>query len=509
MHRARILVVEDEELVGLAIRTYLESVGYEVPTVVSSGERAIELTEALEPDLVLMDIRLSGALDGIETAARIKDFYHIPVIYLTAYSDSDTLRKAKVTEPYGYVLKPFDERALEASIEMAIHKASLQEELRRSRERLNTILHSMGDGIVVAGMKGMIEYANPTAASLFKITVPASAPLSIARLAKLARSRGEQPTPLPLDEVLGSGRPFSCRDCILVTEDGTRKAVDLNLEPHRDERGFVRGVVLSFRDVSEPRKVQDFIEGELQAAADIHKSLLPTDGSSVGSCRMHGFLFPASFGAGDIYGFHAIDSTTVGLYIVDVVGHGIAAASTALLVSRLLRPETESDRKLSFLGADPRKPREVVAKLNELFHGTAAIFFTICYGVIDLTARRLRLVRAGHPFPILMSADGRLEEIEMGGHAIGLSMNSEPSEADLPFGEGDRLFLYSDGLIDCNDPSMVQFSRQRLVDLVRSTSGDGLSEAVTRVAQQVVSWRGRDSYDDDITFMGVEFGSDR
>src|SRR5271169_44335 len=171
MKKARILVVEDEELVGLAIRTYLESVSYEVPAVVSSGEKAVREVRAMEPDLVLMDIHLTGKMDGIEAAGIIKDSYHVPVIYLTSYSDSDTLEKAKLTEPFGYVLKPFDERALEASIEMALHKSALHEELRRARDRLTTVLQSFGDGIIVAGIKGGVEYINPTAARLLNLTL--------------------------------------------------------------------------------------------------------------------------------------------------------------------------------------------------------------------------------------------------------------------------------------------------------------------------------------------------
>jgi len=505
MNRARILVVEDEELVGLAVRTYLESIGYEVPTVVPSGELAIKEAGALEPDLVLMDIRLSGAIDGIEAAAAIKDSYHIPVIYLTAYSDAETLKKAKATEPYGYVLKPFDERALEASVEMALHKAAVQEELHRSKERFLTILQSMGDGIIVAGMKGFVEYVNSTAATMLKLTLPLPPLTSIVKLLKLTGSRNKEPKALPLDDVLLSGVPASCRDCVIVTADGIRRIVDLNLEPHRDERGVVRGVVVSFRDVSEPRKIQDLVEEELQAAADLRRGLLPSDGTFVGPCRMHAFLFPATFGAGDIYGLHQIDDTHAGFYIVDIVGHGIAAASIALLVSSLLAPNAAQGNALTFLRADPHKPREVVARMNDLFYGYAgAIFFTMCYGVIDLDVRRLHMVRAGHPFPILVHPDGSLEEIEIGCHAIGLASDIEPKEVDLPFAEGDRLFLYSDGLPDCGDPRSVRFSRERLVNLIRDISGDRLPEAIARIAQQVASWRGKESYDDDITLVGVE-----
>ena len=156
MKKARILVVEDEELVGLAISRYLQSRDYDVLPVVSSGEKAVSDSRGLEPDLVLMDIHLVGEMDGIEAASIIADSCHVPVIYLTAYSDAETLQRAKLAEPFGYVVKPFDERTLEASIEMALHKASRQKERLNTRERLSTILQSIGDGIVIATIKGTI-----------------------------------------------------------------------------------------------------------------------------------------------------------------------------------------------------------------------------------------------------------------------------------------------------------------------------------------------------------------
>ena len=130
MEHARILVAEDEELVALAIKRCLEGFGYEVPCVVASGEEAVKKTEALEADLVLMDIHLQGEMNGIDAANLIKDSTRVPVVYLTAYSDADTLEKARLTEPYGFILKPFEERALEATVKMALSRSHAQKEAR-------------------------------------------------------------------------------------------------------------------------------------------------------------------------------------------------------------------------------------------------------------------------------------------------------------------------------------------------------------------------------------------
>ena len=117
MTQTRILVVEDESIVALDIQERLESLGYDVPDTVAAGEKAIVQAGLLRPDLVLMDIHLQGQMDGIEAADHIRRQFGIPVIYLTANADHPTVERAKFTEPFGYVIKPFEERELHTTIE--------------------------------------------------------------------------------------------------------------------------------------------------------------------------------------------------------------------------------------------------------------------------------------------------------------------------------------------------------------------------------------------------------
>jgi CheY-like chemotaxis protein len=127
MAKTRIMVVEDEGIVALNIQGNLEALGYDVPVVVASGEEAIEEAKRTRPDLVLMDIMLEGEMDGVEAAQQIRTRFDIPVVYLTALADDKTLERVKMTAPYGYLLKPFDERELHAAIEVALqrHKAEI------------------------------------------------------------------------------------------------------------------------------------------------------------------------------------------------------------------------------------------------------------------------------------------------------------------------------------------------------------------------------------------------
>ncbi|MGZ7118983.1 MAG: response regulator, partial [Methanobacterium sp.] len=120
MSKVKILVVEDEKIVAIDIKRRLENMNYNVPEIISSGEEAIERAFELSPDLVLMDIVLRGDVDGIKAAQVIIDKYNIPVVYLTAYSDEKTLKRAKITGPFGYIIKPFEDRELHSAIEVAL-----------------------------------------------------------------------------------------------------------------------------------------------------------------------------------------------------------------------------------------------------------------------------------------------------------------------------------------------------------------------------------------------------
>ena len=118
----QIMIVEDEVIVAKNIEKRLKSLGYQVPVVTSTGEDALEKATAADIDLTLMDIRLAGEMDGITTAAALKSRFGIPVIYLTAYTDEPTLQRAKLTQPLGYIRKPFELIDLKIAIEMAVHK---------------------------------------------------------------------------------------------------------------------------------------------------------------------------------------------------------------------------------------------------------------------------------------------------------------------------------------------------------------------------------------------------
>lgn len=137
-----ILITEDESIVAKDIQQSLKKLGYNVVGVCNNGEDAIKTAEETKPDLVLMDIMLKGDMSGIEAADTIRQRLSVPVIFLTAYADESTLAKAKVTEPYGYIIKPFKEIDLHTSIEMALYKHQRESEVKKERDFLYSLVEN-------------------------------------------------------------------------------------------------------------------------------------------------------------------------------------------------------------------------------------------------------------------------------------------------------------------------------------------------------------------------------
>ena len=129
----KILIVEDENIIALNIKKKLKSFGYAIPAIASTGEEAVKMAEIILPDLILMDIMLKGDMDGVEAAEEIRKRFDIPVIYLTAYSDDKVLERAKITEPYAYIVKPFKANDLRSNIEMTLYRHSVEKEVKRKK----------------------------------------------------------------------------------------------------------------------------------------------------------------------------------------------------------------------------------------------------------------------------------------------------------------------------------------------------------------------------------------
>lgn len=163
MSKTKVLIVEDELIVAEDLRKMLKRMGYEVVGMAASGEEALREVEATSPDLVLMDIRIQGPMDGIDVAEHIYAHLDIPVSYLTAYADETTLERAKATMPFGYVLKPFEEHTLRTTIELALYRHRMNRVLKKMDDWHAATLNALKEAVVAADAQGRIFYMNAAA----------------------------------------------------------------------------------------------------------------------------------------------------------------------------------------------------------------------------------------------------------------------------------------------------------------------------------------------------------
>ncbi len=258
MSKTTILIVEDEAIVAADLAGKLRRLGYDVAGTAAKGEDAIALAENLGPDLVLMDIRLEGTMDGIQATEEIRRRIDVPVIYLTAHSDAATLSQAKLTGPFGYILKPFEERELATQIELALYKHQADREIRRQREWLRVTLSSIGDAVIATDGDGRVAFLNPVAESLTGWKAEEAMGLPLQTVFRIVNERTGKSMEGPVSRVLSEGCVVPLANhAAVVTRDGRIVPIEDTAAPILDSAGGVVGAVLVFHDVTRKRRGEE------------------------------------------------------------------------------------------------------------------------------------------------------------------------------------------------------------------------------------------------------------
>jgi PAS domain S-box-containing protein len=511
MTGARIMIVEDEGVVALQIKEALEGMGYSVPGMALTGEEAVAKVLDLEPDLVLMDIQLKGGMTGVEAAGRIRRRLDVPVVYLTAFSDQETLEQAQLTEPYGYVLKPFEERALHAVIQMSLARHRRVRGERETGWWMSAVAASMMEAVVICDPKGYVKFINPAAEALFGRGKADAIDKRLREVVELVDGETRAPVKVPVTEPIFEGRSTVQGNCRVVLPAGAEVPVEFSASPLRSPEGTLFGILYVFRQTSERERIQSLVLRELEELSMVQKRLLPQADAAVPGLRVQWFFKPSAFGGGDSIGFFRLDETHSAFYAADVVGQGILPALFSLLLHTFLSPDVERGGILVEKRCEePRRrvlsPADVVRELNRRFFlaSDSNPYFTLVYGIVDTVTGITHLARAGHPYPILQRASGRIEQVKPEGFAVGLFPKAETAVAEFLLDRGDRLFLYSDGLVEATSAVGERFSSNRLVEIIGREKGRPLAETVQSLGRQVSEWRGADGFDDDVSLVGLE-----
>ncbi len=270
----RILIAEDDIIVAREIESRLKSLGYPVPVIASSGQEAIQKVAATQPHLVLIDIRLKGEMDGVETAAQIQLCFDIPVVYLTPEANEETLQRARITEPFGYVLKPFPSRELHTTIEMALYQHKLENKLKTSEQQLAATLKSINDAMIATDAKGAITFMNPMAEALTGWQQAQALGQELTDVFNLINEETHQPDE-SVTKVLQEGVDVDlAHQSLLVAKDKTESLIAGNVAPIKDGAGNTTGLVVVFRDITERKQTQETLARRVREMEALYETSL-------------------------------------------------------------------------------------------------------------------------------------------------------------------------------------------------------------------------------------------
>lgn len=258
MSKERIYIVEDERIIAIDLQRRLERLGYQVCGISASGEEALPAIDAERPDLVLMDIVLQGAIDGIEVAVKIKKDFNIPVIFLTAYTDMKTLERAKQANPLGYVLKPFKERELATTLEIALFKNVADNRIREKEQLFSAILNSTTDAILVIGKNGEVIFLNPEAEQILEVSDADSKNKLTSELFALFDVDSGEQFQIPL---LGSNmKTLKARNLRLANWKQHSFVVDMTVNRKVSDSDDNPNYIVSFKDISRLHEMTDTLK---------------------------------------------------------------------------------------------------------------------------------------------------------------------------------------------------------------------------------------------------------
>ncbi len=284
----KILIVENDRIVAEDIKSSLKQLGFAVSGIVLSGEDAIRKVKEDTPDLVLMEILLKDEMNGIEAADQIQSQFNIPVVYLTAYADEEVVEKAKVTEPFGYLFKPFKDRELNTVIEIALYKHKMEKKLRDREQWLATTLKSIGDAVIATDKESFVTFMNPVAEALTGWDLKEATGKPLGDVFIIIHEKTRNVVENPVTKVLREGKIVGLANhTLLVSKDGKEIPIDDSGSPIRDEQGNITGVVLIFRDVMEKRTAEEL----LRESEEKYRNLINVSPDPIAIVQDHRHVF--------------------------------------------------------------------------------------------------------------------------------------------------------------------------------------------------------------------------
>jgi len=331
--KAKLLIVEDEPIVALDLQQEVEQLGCEVVGLAESADEALVAAEICRPDLALMDVRIVGSMDGIQTARLLRTAYQVPVIFLTSYSDEATIGRAVKETPYGYLTKPFKSRELKATLRVALHKASVDATERAELEQLAATVSGAPVGLLTTTIDGTLKYMNRAAETLTGCALEQARGKAVSETLRLDDGLARPVTQLVALKENATLEEFGWT---LHRPGGETLLVDVTVAAMTDNAAQPAGYVVTLRDASERMRFQA-IEESLDRS-------------------------------------HCFDTAPMGMVQLDADGH-VVRVNKALEIESGVSAENLVGRSLTGLSMDP-DPRIAKNLMNKLLKGGTTIATT-------------------------------------------------------------------------------------------------------------------------------------
>ena len=269
MSDIKILIVEDEQLLALDLQKKLEKMGFVVTGIADTGELALSQAEETHPHLVLMDIVIAGDLDGIETAKLVRQRFNIPVIYLTAFNDEETNQRAKLSEPFAYLSKPFNERELKFIIETAIYKHNLERELKESEKKYRILVETLQEGLAIVDSDENIIFANFAFSDILGYSQEEIVGMNLLDFVPGAEFEKI------LQETKKRERGIASRYELLIRrKDKELRNVNVSASPWINEKGELQGTVGVIMDITERKRAENKLQESEERFRNIAENAL-------------------------------------------------------------------------------------------------------------------------------------------------------------------------------------------------------------------------------------------
>ncbi len=534
----RVLIVDDSRAQRLIFARHLKQWGYDIHEA-ASGQDALALCRTVEFDLILSDWIMPG-MDGLELCKALRALpqeNYSYFILLTSKNEKDAVARGLNVGADDFLSKPVAPSELRARITAGERLLAKEREVRKARAQLEAAVEALDDGFIYYDAEDRLVLANSRYRELYALSGPAL--VEGARHEDILRygiARGQYPAAIGREEEwlrerlsahraqgrtrqqLADGRMLQIveretADCGRVSLRVDVTALHAAREKAREaEARAVQHNEELRAALEELQKLYDAVDRDLLEARRLQQSLIRKRRHDFDGTQLSLLLQSSGHVGGDMVGAFTINETRIGVYSIDVSGHGVAAAMLGARIAGLFSSGDTSQNIALSLDPQtgdsvPLPPHVVAGRINDLMldEFETETYLTIAYADCNLASGKVRIVQAGHPHPTLQRADGRIEFLGQGGLPIGLIPHAQYTTFETELEPGDRLFLYTDGITECENPKGVEYGEGGLTKALEKHVNAQGAQFLDALKWELTEWAGKEDFDDDVSGVLLEY----